>query len=89
MAGLLPLATSFAKRRLSLGYRQVRLAGDTPLGKAGAAFRGHEFHYATIIGEGPDSPLFSVADAAGRRLGPSGRIVGRVMGSFVHLVDRI
>src|SRR3981081_4380157 len=30
MAGLLPLATSFAERRLHLGYRSARLMADTP-----------------------------------------------------------
>ena len=49
MAGLLPLETSFRERRLSLGYRQARLAGDGPLGKTGASFRGHEFHYCRVI----------------------------------------
>ena len=47
MAGLLPLVTSFAERRLHLGYRSARLLGETALGAAGARFRGHEFHYAT------------------------------------------
>src|SRR5260370_1355758 len=49
MAGLLPLATSFADRRLHLGYRAATLLGGGPLGPAGARFRGHEFHYATTI----------------------------------------
>ena len=47
MAGLLPVSTSFAKRKLSLGYRAARLRGDHPLGRAGTVLRGHEFHYAT------------------------------------------
>ena len=52
MAGLLPLVTSFAERKLHLGYRQGTLLADSPLGKAGSAFRGHEFHYATVVSEG-------------------------------------
>lgn len=87
MAGLLPLETSFAARRLHLGYRRARLAGACPLGEAGTAFRGHEFHYATVTAEGPAEPLFDTACAAGRPLGRSGSRRGRVMGSFVHLVD--
>ena len=47
MAGLLGHATSFAARRLHLGYREARLLADGPLGRAGARLRGHEFHYAT------------------------------------------
>ena len=87
MAGLLPLETSFAERRLHLGYRQVALCGDGPLGPRGAAFRGHEFHYATVVGEGAAEPLFACRDAGGGEIGPAGRRHGSVMGSFIHLVD--
>jgi cobyrinic acid a,c-diamide synthase len=88
MAGLLPVATSFAKRRLHLGYRQCRLTEATPLGPIGTAFRGHEFHYATITEQSIDRPLFTAADAQGRDLGTAGQIAGSVIGSFLHLIDR-
>ncbi len=89
MAGLLPLETSFAERRLHLGYRQAVLCGDGPLGPAGTAFRGHEFHYATIMNEGDAEPLFACRDAGGADIGPAGRRRGAVMGSFIHLVDAV
>ncbi|HLI10762.1 MAG TPA: cobyrinate a,c-diamide synthase [Alphaproteobacteria bacterium] len=89
MAGLLPVETAFTKPRLHLGYRRVTLAESGPLGAAGAAFRGHEFHYATIAREDAEAPLFTGTDSAGRALGPLGARRGRVMGSFVHLVDRV
>lgn len=88
MAGLLPVATSFAARKLHLGYRQVVLAADTRLGRRGTAFRGHEFHYASIVDESGETPLFEGADADGAPLGAMGRVAGAVMGSFVHLIDR-
>lgn len=88
MAGLLPLVTSFAARRLHLGYRAMTLTAGSPLGRAGAVFRGHEFHYASVLHEGRAAPLFEVADADGAPLGPAGLRVGAVMGSFLHLVDR-
>ncbi|MBA4099723.1 MAG: cobyrinic acid a,c-diamide synthase [Rhodospirillum sp.] len=87
MAGLLPLVTSFAERKLHLGYRQGTLLADGPVGKAGRAFRGHEFHYATVVSEGPGESLFDVADAACRNLGRQGRRQGSVFGSFLHLID--
>jgi cobyrinic acid a,c-diamide synthase len=87
MAGLLPLVSSFADRRLHLGYRQAMLAAASPLGPAGACFRGHEFHYARIVDEGAGQPLFRCRDAGGRDLGGAGRIIGPVAGSFVHLID--
>jgi cobyrinic acid a,c-diamide synthase len=88
MAGLLPLETSFAERRLHLGYRAAQLVRGCALGQDGAAFRGHEFHYASVVDEGPGDPLFETANAAGRPLGAAGRRTGAVMGSFVHLIDR-
>ena len=88
MAGLLPVETSFADRRLHLGYREVTLAAAAPFGPAGARLRGHEFHYARIVREDDDAPLFDARSAAGEPLGPVGRRHGPVMGSFVHLVDR-
>src|SRR6516165_7204228 len=52
MTGLLPLVTSFADRRLHLGYRCATLLAGGSLGTAGAGFRGHEFHYATVVHQG-------------------------------------
>ena len=89
MAGLLPLATTFADRGLTLGYRSVRNLSNGPLGGAGAGYRGHEFHYARVLREGGNEALFRCADARGRDLGPAGRRIGRIMGSFVHLIDRM
>ena len=90
MAGLLPLATSFAERRLHLGYRGASLLGDGVLGPEGARFRGHEFHYATTVSAGGAAaePLFGLADASGNDLGASGLRQGPVAGSFIHLIDR-
>ena len=87
MAGLLPVVTSFAERKLHLGYRQATLLADSPVGLAGRAFRGHEFHYATVVSEGPGESLFAVEDAACRNLGRQGRRQGSVFGSFLHLID--
>ncbi|MEK9672401.1 MAG: cobyrinate a,c-diamide synthase [Rhodospirillaceae bacterium] len=87
MAGLLSFETSFADRRLHLGYRRATLVSDGPLGRAGSSLRGHEFHYAVTASEGPGDPLLTLKDAAGRALGPAGLQQGTVMGSFVHLID--
>ena len=89
MTELLPVATTFAERGLTLGYRVVRTLAPGPVGAAGAGFRGHEFHYARVLREDGDEALFRCADARGRDLGSAGRRVGRIMGSFVHLIDRM
>lgn len=88
MAGLLPLDTSFAARRLHLGYRRVVSNAETKLGRAGAAFRAHEFHYTAILREGPGESLFTASDARGKALGVMGLRAGTVFGSFAHLIDR-
>ena len=84
MAGLLPLETSFADPARRLGYRRLEAREDFPLGRR---FRGHEFHYARTIREGPGEALFEAADTPGRPLGPAGLVRGRVAGSFMHLID--
>lgn len=88
MTGLLPLETSFAAPRRTLGYRTARVVEAGPLGAAGAAYRGHEFHYATITAEDGTRPLFDAGTADGRDLGRCGARSGTVLGSFLHLIDR-
>ncbi|TCS65163.1 cobyrinate a,c-diamide synthase [Varunaivibrio sulfuroxidans] len=88
MAGLLPLGTSFAERRLNLGYRRVKLIAETPLGQVGHRLRGHEFHYATASNEGPGDALFDSVDAHGENRARVGLVNGRVFGSFIHLIDK-
>lgn len=86
MTGLLDHATSFAARRLHLGYRSARLIADSALGSAGSILRGHEFHYASLIEPGTDAPLATLADAEGKKLGPSGGRRGKVSGTFFHVI---
>ncbi len=84
MCDLLPFTSSFADRRLHLGYR--RLVHDSPL-PFPPALRGHEFHYATTVWrEEAATPLFEARDAAGNALQPMGLRAGRVMGSFAHVI---
>jgi cobyrinic acid a,c-diamide synthase len=85
MTGLLGLETSFATRRMHLGYRLARLTADMPGHEAGARLRGHEFHYATILSQ-PDAPLAAVQDANGVDVAEAGSHRGRVTGTFFHLV---
>jgi cobyrinic acid a,c-diamide synthase len=88
MAGLLSHSTSFARRKLQLGYREARLLTDNPLGVAGTLIRGHEFHYAMQVAPGDDAPLAELADGQGRALGPCGGRRGHVSGAFFHAIAR-
>jgi cobyrinic acid a,c-diamide synthase len=86
MTGLLGHATSFAKRKLHLGYRSARLLSDTVLGGRGAVVRGHEFHYASLTAAGGDDAFAELADGDGRPLGQAGGRRGRVSGTFFHAI---
>jgi cobyrinic acid a,c-diamide synthase len=86
MAGLLGVATSFAQRRLHLGYRVVRLIDDGCLGAAGTALRGHEFHYASVVSSGGDAAFGLVGDAYGSEAVAAGSRRGSVSGSFFHVI---
>lgn len=86
MVRLLGHATSFAARKMHLGYRRATLLASGPLGPAGTTLRGHEFHYATLSDPGPDAAFVELEDAAGAALGQAGSRRGLVTGSFFHLI---
>jgi cobyrinic acid a,c-diamide synthase len=86
MTGLLGVETSFEKRRMTLGYREARIASDCVLGSKGALLRGHEFHYATIVASGDDEPFAFVRDVYGAPEAPAGSRRGWVTGSFFHVI---
>ena len=86
MAGLLGVETSFATRRMNLGYRRAVLLADGPLGPAGSGLTGHEFHYATISATGEDAAFATVTDPHGAAPKPAGSRRGLVTGSFFHAI---
>lgn len=88
MLGLLGHSTSFARRKMNLGYREARLRSACPLGVEGTLIRGHEFHYAQMTATGNDEPLADLADGQGNPLGASGYRRGHVSGTFFHAIAR-
>ena len=87
MTGLLQLETSFAQRRMHLGYRRARLKVACPLGAAGTEVLGHEFHYASALSS-DDEPLVECRDATGAPVAEGGGRRGSVSGTFFHFIDR-
>jgi len=83
MAGLLPNETSFAERRLTLGYRHITHTSPLPFA---SHLRGHEFHYCTETGP-TGEPLYSATDASGGGQAEHGSRNGTVMGSWLHVID--
>ncbi|SHE89453.1 hydrogenobyrinic acid a,c-diamide synthase (glutamine-hydrolysing) [Kaistia soli DSM 19436] len=86
MAGMLDHVTSFASRRLHLGYRKATLAADCALGPAGARIAGHEYHYSTVVEAGQDAPFATIEDARSVSLGAAGGRRGQVSGSWFHAI---
>ncbi len=82
MAGLLKLETSFAARKLHLGYRNL----TATRGPLAGNWNGHEFHYASTI-RADGEPLFAAKDAEGQTLAPMGLMQNNVSGSFAHIID--
>ena len=83
MTGLLPVSTTIDRPQRQLGYR--RLVHDSPLPWP-ARLNGHEFHYSR--GRTMSAPaLFAATDAVGGTQPPMGAIVGRVLGSYAHVID--
>lgn len=85
MAGLLRLETSFAARKLHLGYRRIMpMNGVT--GWLKRPWRGHEFHYATTL-HARGKALFVASEADGSKRTETGLRHGLVAGSFMHLIS--
>ncbi len=85
MAGLLPVSTSFAERKLHLGYRRLTPCDPDTLWMQ--ELSAHEFHYASITTHEKYGRLFEAVDATGNSLGAMGHRRGCVMGSFAHIID--
>jgi cobyrinic acid a,c-diamide synthase len=88
MAGLLPVETSYAKRKMHLGYRVAHLLGDGAMGHAGQRLVGHEFHYASVTQSDTsrETAFATITDAEGTDLGIAGHRRGFVTGSFFHAI---
>lgn len=85
MLGHLPVSTSFAKRKLHLGYRHLTPHHTLPWT---GILTGHEFHYATIVKQDEKDRLFFAEDATREKLSDIGHRRGNFMGSFAHVISR-
>lgn len=83
MAGLLPVTTRIDRPKRILGYRRLVQSGDLPWP---GRLNGHEFHYSSAK-QSRLTPLFAATDARGEVMPPMGAVIGRVMGSYAHVVD--
>lgn len=82
MAGLLPVHSRIDRPKRTLGYRRLTHASPLPWPEK---LNGHEFHYSSAAPSGLPV-LFEASDAAGEALGSMGARLGRVMGSYAHVI---
>jgi cobyrinic acid a,c-diamide synthase len=85
MVGVLPAAVRMRPHGLTIGYAEVTLQADGPLGAAGTVVRGQEFH-ASTLGPVPAAirRVYRVrAPGGGERA--EGFVVGRTLMSYLHL----
>lgn len=82
MSGLLPVTTRIDRPKRVLGYRRLLHQSALPWPPG---LNGHEFHYSSAKGSGLP-PLFEALDAEGIRQPPMGAVLGRVMGSYAHVI---
>ena len=90
MAGLLPVETSYARRKMHLGYRVAHLLEGGIMGQAGQRLVGHEFHYASVTqsDSSREAAFVTIMDGEGNDLGIAGHRRGFVTGSFFHVIAR-
>ncbi len=77
--------------RLTLGYREARLAVDSLLGPAGTAVRGHEFHRTRTDPAASTSPAWRMLEASGDTrpdgfaLDPAGTGTPTLHAAYLHV----
>lgn len=83
MCGVLDATARMSGRIRSLGYREVTLLSGSPFGMATTVFRGHEFHWSSIVLHRDYPPLYEVIGSGGTEHG--GVAFGNIRAGYVHL----
>jgi cobyrinic acid a,c-diamide synthase len=79
LVGAVPGRAAMHERLQGMGYREASLAGDSLLGPAGVAVRGHEFHYSSCELENEQAPAYIHEGS------PEGYAAGDLFASYIHL----
>ncbi len=80
LVSIFPTRARMRTKRASLGYRQIKLKEQTPMGMAGEQCRGHEFHYSTI-----EEPHSSIRNVYSVDRGGEGYLYKNCLASYIHL----
>ena len=89
MTGCFPFTAAMSKKMRSLGYREISLEADCPVGKKGDVLRGHEFHYSSLEDGHLDCDemhrIYRSTARAGRQVSLEGYKIGNTLGSYMHI----
>jgi cobyrinic acid a,c-diamide synthase len=74
-----------AEKLEALGYVEVEVQAETPVGPPGVRFRGHQFRYSRLTEpEGEIDLVYSVRRRRGQTVFREGYRIGNVLASYVH-----
>ena len=86
MCGSFPFRVKMNEKMAALGYREVRLQKDTPIGVAGTVLRGHEFRFSSLVDEtAPVDRVYRVSGGLDGLQKEDGFQVANTIGSYIHL----
>lgn len=86
MCGIIPVWTKMENRLRALGYREVQTLEKSPLGPKGTVFKGHEFHWSSVINEDKqgEKPFCEIRNARKSEWEPAGYRYKNVFASYIH-----
>ncbi len=86
MVGVFNFIAEMTPKSMALGYREVNLNQDTPIGNSGTTIRGHEFHYSRITGTDERvANVYTTTNKWGQKVPAGGFLYKNTLGSYVHL----
>ncbi|HCE42286.1 MAG TPA: cobyrinate a,c-diamide synthase [Lentisphaeria bacterium] len=86
MTGVIPYSIKMESKLHSLGYREIKLASDSFLGRRGTILRGHEFHWSSAKAMSKNiEPAFMARGTRDRKWSPAGIKTGNVVASYMHI----
>jgi cobyrinic acid a,c-diamide synthase len=83
MAGVVPLDSTLAGARLTIGYREARAVRDSLLLRAGDTTRAHEFHWSAL--EAEPAPADAAYRVTERHPEQEGFVHGNTLASYLHV----
>jgi len=88
MCGCFPFEAQMYPKLRTLGYREIQLNTDTPLGPKGSVLRGHEFHYSDLAASDHIPSIQTGYTVSARKGGDprqEGYLMNQTLGSYIHL----